>query len=125
MATAAATTVPSVQRWILVPDGSTLTIKATADPPNVRVTIVMLKDNGEVTNFSSAQVLNQTVTVPIRSPRLYTLAVRMEFAGAATTLHFDARVTRPDGTLHGSPFRFDATRPPSVQHAQMSVFTAV
>jgi hypothetical protein len=49
--------------------------------------------------------------------------VTIVFAGAATTLQFDARITRPDGTVHGTPFRFQATRPPAVHHAQISVFT--
>lgn len=125
MATTTATTVPSVHRFIGVPNGSTLTIKANATPPNVRVTIKMMQDDGTTRTFSSGQVVNKTITIPIVSPRLYTMAVIMEFAGAATTLQFDARVTKPDGTLHGAPFRFSATRPPAVHHAQISVFTAV
>ena len=125
MATTTATTVPSVHRWSEVPDGSTLTIKANATPPNVRVTIRMMQNDGTMKTFQSAQVVNKTVTIPIVSPRLYTMAVIMEFAGAATTLEFDARITKPDGTPHSSPYRFSAKRPPAVQHTQISVFTAV
>lgn len=123
MATSTAT-VPSVQRWIGVPNGS-LTIKANATPPNVRVTIKMLQDDGTTKTFSSARVVNKTITIPIVSPRIYAMAVIMEFAGAATTLQFDARVTRPDGTVYSTPFRFQATRPPAVHHAHISVITAV
>lgn len=118
----ATTTVLSTKDWISVPDGSTLVVTTAANPPNVSIEI-NINDGTSTKRWKTSDVLNTTKTLTLRSPRIYTIAVTITFAGSKTTLDFDARIRKPDGTPHGKPFRFSATRPPNVHHADIGIET--
>jgi hypothetical protein len=115
-------TTSSTKDWVSVPDGSTLTIKTEADPPNVEITIT-IDDGDKTTTWTSDDVLNKSKSLTIQSPKIYTIAITMAFAGAKTTLDFDARIKKPTGKPHGKPFTFAATRPPNTQHADIGIET--
>ena len=115
-------TMSSVKSWISVPDKSTLTVTTEADPPNVEITVV-IDDGNNTTTWNTDDVLNTKKELTLRSPRIYTIAVTMVFAGAKTTLDFDARLTKPSGDPHGKPFKFSATPPPNTQHADIGIET--
>jgi hypothetical protein len=113
-------TVSSTKNWISVPDNSTFILTTTADPPNVSITIT-IKDGNSTKTWTTADVLNKTKELTLRSPRVYTMAITIEFAGSKTTLDFDARIKKPNGDPHGKPFKFSATRPPNVHHADIGI----
>jgi hypothetical protein len=115
---------PSVKKWINVPDRSKFVLTTSASPANVDITVVIKTDTGAETIWTNDEILNKTKTLTVRSPRRYRMAVTMKFAGAATTLDFDARVIKPDGaTQHGKRFHFEASPPPKTQFANISVIT--
>lgn len=113
-------TVHSIKNWINVPDKSTFIVTTKADPPNVSIDIV-INDGTTTTRWKTKDVLNKTKTLTLRSPRIYTMAITIAFVGSKTTLEFDARIKKEDGTPHGKPFKFSATRPPNVHHADIGI----
>ena len=115
-------TASSTKNWVSVPDGSTLTVKTEADPPNVDITI-SIDDGSKTTTWTSDDVLNKSKSLTVKSPKIYTIAVTIAFVGAKTTLEFDARIKKPGGDPHGKPFVFSATRPPNTQHADIGIET--
>lgn len=116
--------VSSSKGWIQVKDGSKFTLTTSAQPPNVEITVVITTDTGSTTTWTSADVLNQTKSLTIRSPRRYHMAITMVFAGAKTTLDVDARIEKPNnGGAHGKPFRFKTSPPKKIHHADISIIT--
>ncbi len=115
-------TTPSVKTWVNVADGSTLVVTTSAEPPNAEITIT-IDDGSKTTTWTSDDVLNKSKSLKIRSPKIYTIAIVIAFAGAKTTLKFDARIKKPSGDPHGKPFTFTATRPPNTHHADIAIET--
>ena len=113
----------SSKGWINVQDKSKFILTTSAVPANVDITVVITTDTGTTTTWDNSDILNKTKTLTLRSPRVYEMAVTMLFAGAKTTLKFDARIEKPDGKQHGKPFRFEATPPPKAQHADITIVT--
>ncbi|HET8773188.1 MAG TPA: hypothetical protein VFP80_05335 [Thermoanaerobaculia bacterium] len=113
----------SSKGWINVRDKSKFILTTSAVPANVDIAVVITTDTGTTTTWDSSDVLNKTKTLVLRSPRVYEMAVTMRFAGAKTTLKFDARIEKPDGSPHGKPFRFEVTPPPKTHHADITIVT--
>ncbi len=115
-------TIPSTKKWINVPDNSTFILTTSADPPDVDIKIGV-HVNGKLTaTWTNDDVLNKTKKLKLKSPKRYQLVVDIVFANK-TTLEFDARIEKEDGSQHGSTYGGTATKPPTVHHADLSIIT--
>ena len=97
--------------WINVPDGSELFAKASGTSDNFNVDMSVDSSGNDDTVLNHAKIVVGT-RLKLHSPNHYAITIRINFAGTPSpTVNFEARITKPDGTQHGSDYTFTVSDP--------------
>lgn len=100
-----------LQPWARVLDGSHLELsvepEGTGVVPGARLVIDPPGDGSEEKLFELAQLVPGPVRVKLEAPISYVVRVRVGFTSTAqASAVIAARIVKPDGTLHGAPYRY-------------------
>jgi len=90
--------------WNRIPDGSTLELSINPTVGNFDVSARMLMDNGQTATFTHQQIASGVARIPLTRPRICTVTLTVRFPGQNATVTLEARVVKPGGGIHGSPF---------------------
>jgi len=96
---------PRLAFWNRIPDGSRLELSIQPTTGNFDVSARMLRDDGQKATFTHQQIAAGTATIPLSSPRIYTVTYTVSFIGPNnSTVTLGGQVRKPDGGIHGDPF---------------------
>jgi hypothetical protein len=95
---------PRLAIWNRIPDRSTLELSINPAAGNFDVSARMLMDNGQTATFTHQQIASNQAQILLRRPQICTVTFTVRFPGQNATVTLGARVVKPGGGIHGTPF---------------------
>jgi hypothetical protein len=97
--------------WINVPDGSELFAKAKGTNDNFNIDMSVDSSGSDDAVVNHAKIV-AGVKIKVKAPNHYAITVRINFAGTPSpTVDFEAHITKPNGTQHGTGYSFTVSDP--------------
>ena len=93
----------AIKIWQKVPDGSQLVL-SIASEGNIVAGARLVDDKGSEEQWPHEQLVPGPKRKRLRSPRRYSIRIRIAFSGAQTTATIKAKIVKPDGQTHGNPY---------------------
>ena len=101
-----------LKNWVNVPPGSELTVQVSGELPSSGTWQRERSSDGAPLESGTASdaMLRQTWRQHVDDDQIVSIDVALTFVDAAQkSATVEARVTRPDGSVHGKPFTHTAT----------------